>query len=256
MLAYHNNEEIKAEYLARVRAHRAADALIQGTGWAHGKGCAVGCTLESYDHERYPIELGIPEVLAYLEDSLFELQTPADAQQWPQRFLAAIPSGADLHGVWAAWCRWMLADPDDGVIRFVCKRQGAREAVECVLALYTMTKADPKAVIAAKELSTAAWAASGEVWATTSGATAAAAAWALASTTAAALALTSASEAATAAFAAASGHAVAAVAARGASTQATMAAAATSFKEPRASWVVKASDKLIELLVSAPLGLD
>ncbi len=69
MLAYHNDPAVKALYLARVRAHRLADNLIQGTTWTDGKGCAIGCTLESYDHRRYPIELGIPTVLAHLEDA-------------------------------------------------------------------------------------------------------------------------------------------------------------------------------------------
>ena len=80
LLAYHGQQAIKDKYLARVRAHRAADELVQGTGWRDGKGCAVGCTLEAYD--RYLIELGIPLHLAHLEDRLFELQTPEDAQRW------------------------------------------------------------------------------------------------------------------------------------------------------------------------------
>ena len=70
--AYHDSQELKDHFIARVRAHRLADTLIQGTGWERGKGCAVGCTLEAYDHTRYPIELGIPEVLAYLLDRIFE----------------------------------------------------------------------------------------------------------------------------------------------------------------------------------------
>src|ERR1700750_491921 len=79
LLAYHGQQSIKDKYLARVRAHRAADELVQGIGWENGKGCAVGCTLESYEHRRYPIELGIPLHLAHLEDALFERQTPEDA---------------------------------------------------------------------------------------------------------------------------------------------------------------------------------
>lgn len=29
-----------------------ADNIIRGTGWEDGKGCAIGCTLEKYDHAR------------------------------------------------------------------------------------------------------------------------------------------------------------------------------------------------------------
>jgi hypothetical protein len=60
MHSFHNDPAIKAKYIARTEAHRAADNLIRGTGWENGKGCAVGCTLENYDHSQYPIELGIP----------------------------------------------------------------------------------------------------------------------------------------------------------------------------------------------------
>jgi len=99
MDAFHNDPEIKQKYLARVRAHREADRLIQGTGWEQGRGCAVGCTLEAYDHARYPVELGLPTWLAYLEDRIFE-GLPADqAMAWPARFLEAIPVGADVEPV-------------------------------------------------------------------------------------------------------------------------------------------------------------
>lgn len=135
MLAYHGDPEIKQLYLARVAAHRAADQLVQGTGWAGGKGCAVGCTLEVYDHARYPIELGIPLQLAYLEDRLFELQAKADAQLWPERFLGAIRPGADLAPVWGQWAVWMLADAEWGVLQHA-KSDASRAAILEVARLY------------------------------------------------------------------------------------------------------------------------
>ena len=97
MKTYHNDPSIKSKYIARVKAHRLADELIQGTGWENGKGCAVGCTLESYDHSRYPIELGVVEGLARLEDHIFEALSPADAMNWPEQFLSAMPEGIDEH---------------------------------------------------------------------------------------------------------------------------------------------------------------
>ena len=97
--AFHGDPAIKEKYLARVRAHAAADRLTQGTGWDGGKGCAVGCTLEAYDHSRYPTELGLPEWLARLEDSIFEGLPTELAMTWPERFLSAIPVGADLEPV-------------------------------------------------------------------------------------------------------------------------------------------------------------
>ena len=118
LLAFHNDSAIKAKYLARVQAHREADQLIQGTGWEleTSKGCAVGCTLEAYDHSRYPIELGIPVNLAYAEDHIFE-RLPKDlAMAWPERFLTAIPIGADLSLVVdkaVLWMREQDVPPDD-----------------------------------------------------------------------------------------------------------------------------------------------
>lgn len=93
MLSYHNDAAIKNKYLKRVIAHRKADTLIQGSGWDGVKGCAVGCTLEAYDHARYPIELGLPEWLARLEDRLFERLNIKEALKWPEAFLKAIPIG-------------------------------------------------------------------------------------------------------------------------------------------------------------------
>jgi len=97
--AYHGDPAIKAKYLDRVRAHAAADALTQGIGWENGKGCAIGCTLEAYDHSRYPVELGLPEWLARLEDAIFEGLPHAEAMAWPESFLEAIHPGADLEPV-------------------------------------------------------------------------------------------------------------------------------------------------------------
>jgi hypothetical protein len=112
MLAYHNDPAIKAKYLKRVRAHQKADRLVQGTG-AEGagenfRGCAVGCTLEVYDHSRYPIELGIPQELARLEDRIFEGLPVDAAMKWPAQFLSVITPGADLTMVWPRFSLWLL----------------------------------------------------------------------------------------------------------------------------------------------------
>lgn len=102
MISFHGDEAIKEKYLARVLHHRELDHLVQGIGWESNgttKGCAVGCTLEAYDHSRYPIELGIPTWLAHLEDRIFEGLPVESAMEWPERFLRAIPVGVDLEPV-------------------------------------------------------------------------------------------------------------------------------------------------------------
>jgi hypothetical protein len=96
LIAFHGDPKLKAERIARVRAHREADNLIKGETGENGKGCAVWCTLNQYSHAAYEHEMGIPRILARLEDGLFEKLTNKESQKWPEQFLEAIPVGADL----------------------------------------------------------------------------------------------------------------------------------------------------------------
>lgn len=135
MLAYHGEQTIKDKYIGRVRMHRLADELIRGIGWNGTRGCAVGCTLEKYDHIAYETELGIPRGLARLEDGLFESMPIDLALQWPERFLAAIRPGADLSLVLARWFVWMLIDESDGVLQFAASPKSIK-VIKKVAALY------------------------------------------------------------------------------------------------------------------------
>ena len=99
LLSFHNDPAIKEQYMKRVRAHAQADELIQGQYWKNGKGCAVGCTIHGNNHAAYETELGLPEWLARLEDTLFEGLTNADAKQFAVDFLEAIPVGVALDRV-------------------------------------------------------------------------------------------------------------------------------------------------------------
>lgn len=227
MLAYHSNPAVKAKFLHRVQVHRLADELVQGTGWADGKGCAVGCTLERYEHDQYPIELGVPEILAHLEDTLFELIPCTDKaawSAWPERFLAAIRPGADLAGVWPAWAIWSLTDPQHGVIRHAAGFPDCESAIMRVAELWR-TGGTPD------QFSDAADAAD----------RAARAAWAAAWAARAAGAADAADAAADAARAADAAEAAAAADARAAAARAAGAAA----------WTKAACDKLISLLEAA-----
>ena len=99
MKAFHNDPKIKTKYLARVRAHAAADQIIKGIYWENGKGCAVGCTIHSNDHSSYETELGIPMWLAYVQDRIFEGLNNGNAKRWPVEFLEAIAPGQDLEKI-------------------------------------------------------------------------------------------------------------------------------------------------------------
>jgi hypothetical protein len=135
MKAYLNKEEIKEQKLLQVRAHRMADQLVKGKYWENGKGCAVGCTVHSSDHSAYEREMGIPRLLARLEDGLFERLPNERAMVWPEEFLSAISVGADLSKVGARFMHWMLVDPNEGVIRHA-KTDRTRNSIQSIGALY------------------------------------------------------------------------------------------------------------------------
>ena len=118
MKAFHNNPAIKQKYLDRVRAHAAADEIIKGHHWQNGKGCAVGCTIHSGDHAAFETDLGIPQLLARLEDRLFEGMPNDAAKLWPEEFLSAINVGADLSKIWPKFALWLIVDPKHGVIKY------------------------------------------------------------------------------------------------------------------------------------------
>ena len=125
-VAYFGDQAVKDKYIARVRAHRAADELVAGATGQDGKGCSVWCTFDAYDHSRGPAEIGIPTELMELNDFVFEsLPRRSEAQMgWPERFLSAARPGADLRLVWDRFTLWILTEehPDRGEH---CARIGA-----------------------------------------------------------------------------------------------------------------------------------
>jgi hypothetical protein len=226
MKAFHGDETIKAKYLARVRAHAAADEIVKGRYWEDGKGCAVGCTLHSSDHMAYEKELGIPVHLARLEDVIFESLQNGASKAWPEKFLEAPKVGADLSKVWPMFAIWLLVDPDHGVLKNCKDFPDCAAAIERVAQIWQV--ACHTGVIDQAAESAAAWAAARAAWAAESAeaaesAAARAAAWAAA-------------WAARAAWAAESAESAAAWAARAAS---------------ESDFWTAASEKLLELMREA-----
>jgi hypothetical protein len=122
MLAYSHPIVTREAFLAEMQRHADADQIVQGQYWEGGRGCAVGCSLNSIswllvdgnvprdDHEMLSKILGIPPQLAHLEDTIFE-GLPVDlARQWPMRFTNAIQQDADLSNVWPQFAAWMLRE--------------------------------------------------------------------------------------------------------------------------------------------------
>jgi hypothetical protein len=254
MKAFHNDPAVKELYLSRVRAHRMADELIKGTYWKGGKGCAVGCTVHSGDHRAYEKELGVPRILARLEDGIFEKLPNELAMTWPERFLDAIPIGADLSLVWPKFAVWLLIDPKYGVLQFA-KQNASKKAIQDVADAYQKAAegaelklqpwADLRAAAAYAAASSASAAASAAAYAASASASASSAYAAASSASASAYA--AAAAAADAADAAA--YSAAADADADASADAYSAAAAASAK--RTEWRIAQSEKLLELLAQA-----
>jgi hypothetical protein len=136
MQAFHNDPAIKQRYVDRLIRHAQADELVQGTGWKHGKGCAVGCTLEAYQHSLYPTELGILEEFAHLEDRIFEGLPNDQAMTFPLEFLQAFPVGmteASQRMVLWRFKAWLLTPVVDGGLAVVAEGYpGVVAAVERV----------------------------------------------------------------------------------------------------------------------------
>jgi len=163
MLAYHNDPAIKFKLLADLQAHADADRIVKGQYWDNGKGCAVGCTLQSMrsendghdEHAEYETLLGIPQMLARLEDCIFEGLPNAEAMEWPMRFAAAITPGADLSRVGWKWLHWLLTD---GLPR-VNDATITAAIAQCADVLLPLTRGEPTCRDAARAAAYAAGAA-------------------------------------------------------------------------------------------------
>ena len=145
--AFHGDKKVKEKYIARVKAHAEADEIIKGKYWQGGKGCAVGCTVHSDSHRSYETELGIPRVIARLEDRIFEGMSNDQAKDFPLKFLEAINVGADLSLVWYKFLVWLLDDPTEGVGRYIKREKPA----------FDKAVANYKKIIEGESISLAEW---------------------------------------------------------------------------------------------------
>ena len=227
MLAFHSDPKIKKKYLSRVKAHIKADELIKGKYWENGKGCAVGCTIHSGDHAAYENELGIPRILARLEDGIFESLPNKLAMTWPKRFLESINPGADLSKVWNKFAHWLLVDTENGVLRFA-NTERTKDSISKTANLYLRSLKEEVPYLE---------------WKTAASAAADAAADAAAY--AAYAAAYAASDAAYAAYAASAAYADAAAYAAASAT------AYAAYDAARTKAIIAQSEKLLELLREA-----
>jgi hypothetical protein len=157
LIAYHNDKAIKSAILKQLRAHAEADEIVKGQYWEDGKGCAVGCTIHGANHAEYESSFGIPQMLAHLEDCIFEGLPNVEAKKWPVRFMSAIEPGQDLSLVGWKFLHWLLTNEkvnpriNDPLVRDAVK--------QCADVLVPLTKGEPVDKRAAKRAAHAAWSA-------------------------------------------------------------------------------------------------
>lgn len=175
LTAYHGSQAKKDAILAQLQAHHDADEIIQGVGWEYGKGCAVGCTLHAYDHAIYEGRFGIPQMLAELEDAIFESLPDEQAKEWPLRFMGAIEPGADLSRVGWKFLHWLITD--ETVSPGINDPSVAGAVRQCAEVLEPLTRGESvdrataraasleaRAVTREARVRAAAWAAEAAVW--------------------------------------------------------------------------------------------
>ncbi len=111
MLTYNNDPELKAKLIKQLQDHYDADEIIKGQYWENGKGCAVGCTLHSSNHEEGEKKLGWPAWLLHLEDKLFEGMSNDKAKEFPLDIAKSIGVGKtfqELNKIKWKFCAYLL----------------------------------------------------------------------------------------------------------------------------------------------------
>lgn len=141
--AWHGDQALRDEAVARMREHRAADSIVQGlyqkidpdvaTGY---RGCAIGCLLPLQPmrgidnrpwpsdgddclgwHQQAELEFGIPAAVAGRIDDVFECRAKPHHATFAVEVLEAIPVGADLSQVAEQFDEYLLTEAsayDDG----------------------------------------------------------------------------------------------------------------------------------------------
>jgi hypothetical protein len=269
LVAFKGDIKLKKLMVEEVKKHQEADKIIQGTYGDNGKYCAVGCSIHSLnvrlgktyktsDHSVYETELGVPRIIARLEDRIFEGLESKEAKKFPLRFIQAIKPGADLSLVTAKFFVWLLVDPEDGIIKFA--RPDGKKAIQKVADLY-LKKIAGKTVTEKQWRAAAAAYADADADAAAAAAADAAAAYADAAADAAAAYAAYAAAAAYAVYAAYAAYAAAdadadaayaaAYAAYADADADAAAAAAYAYADARRKHYSKMADKLIALLKEA-----
>src|ERR1700677_1718298 len=154
MITYNNDIKLKKKFVAEIEKHRKADAIVQGTyGKQNGKwsGVAAACSLRSLaiiegkelveqysEHASYETDLGIPEWLARLEDTIFEGLPVEEAKKWPTLFAKSIKVGVDLDPIKYRFCAFLLKENIDRVLSLKISDELKKQVVDSIRGVLTL----------------------------------------------------------------------------------------------------------------------
>ena len=133
MRAFYGDEGLRQQIIGEMKAHIAADELVQYYGyWRDGKGCMLGCLtgLNEGTHEAFESRANIPLSLGWVFDSMFQGLPKEDARAFPMQVLESIQAGADLAHVATRFVMFVLGD----VKRYA--DDAGKVAIDTCVALY------------------------------------------------------------------------------------------------------------------------
>lgn len=147
LLAFHGKSVLKEKYLEKARKY---SQLLRTVSNDTAQVMEVLFN-NSYlywgdDDERdsadcYLEEIGILYKVARLQTSIFDGLSFKQKRRWPERFLRAIPVGADLSNVWPQLAQWLLLDPAHGVLQFANTKE-ARDEIQNVASRLALGEGD------------------------------------------------------------------------------------------------------------------
>lgn len=119
--AFYGEPLLKSAVLERLREHRRLDQLIQGTYFANGRGCQLGCLTHmtgkgSADMaEAIERMFGIPQPVGYWLEGMFEGLNRYLCGWWATKSVESMPVGANLGGAIQELISWSLAKGSLGI---------------------------------------------------------------------------------------------------------------------------------------------
>jgi hypothetical protein len=116
MQPFNGDAALAAKTVAEMKAHRAADRLTKGQYWEAGRGCAIGCLVQSSSHGDAAALCNAPAQIMGLVDCIFEgLPWPANLD-WPVKFLVALKANLnkDISLLWARLALELAGHPVHG----------------------------------------------------------------------------------------------------------------------------------------------